>query len=247
MLEILNALKGKDIYLFGTSPQINKLIEPLEVISNTYIKQSQDKSCEFSDLQIKIDDYKLGRLHNKFKDKFGNKVTIGLNLFSSFFPVDIALWIDSTPWLTREILNNSQAKAFCTTPEIRDLSYRLNTKRKVTKIYDWAGKKKDHSNVNEVDETYSGALWCWRSVITTAIHLCALAKAKNVYIVGVDLNPLIPDHFYETVNIGKSYGFVNESVIIMLDQFQKKFPDTKFWKTSANSFLPFEFKDILNG
>jgi hypothetical protein len=227
--KFIKSLKGNKVIIFGTSPYVNHLLlNPfnIEVVTNTHVKYG------FTDVNIDIPQDKNKALDNAFRAyHFDQYYTIGANLFSCYFPVDVAIWVESHLWLAKELSIKSKAKHLYTTDKVLSNSCFSN----ITDTFKMS---------RTIEKEYKNQLWVRNSVIVAAIHLAALGKPSEINIVGVDLDPLVRCHFYETITANIINKWVTPEVLNDLALFPSIFPDTKFYKANPYSYLPFEYKAI---
>jgi len=254
---ILELLKGQDVYVFGSSPEISDLfLTPygIEVMSDTNVTlDPHPEQRNFKDLKIDINKHKKKLINDIFLDELGfrNKITLGLNLFSAFYDTTIALWADKTPFISKNILLNSGSEYLVTSmPTIQNLDPDFEQHiNKITNYLTWQGTIEPCNNGN-YHKTYQGYIYWWRSILVGVLHLCCMAKAKNVYIIGAGCSPKSIDYFYAKIDKDVEWSFLNPEVVEILRSFQESFPSTKIYQTSTTSELPFEvltLEEIKNG
>lgn len=222
----------------------------LNVIEDTYIREKTPPSWYFDDLRINLGTLKRKWINDIFLKEFGfkDKVTIGVNLFSAFYKTNIALWADKTEYYTREILLHSEADIKLTIKERIDCVPNITDemRAKITHCFNWQGERDKDFKAGNFDLEYNGYLWWSRTITEGAIHLCALAGAKSCVVSGAAWNPITAGYFYENINNQqkKHHRWVDPESIPICKTFIAKFPNTKFYKTNPNSFIPFEYKDL---
>lgn len=253
MSKVFDLMKDKKVFIFGTSPHINDILldaTKTEVISDTYIKNKSERFAGFSDLIVNLPNEKSKKLDEIFNSSgVEEHVSIGINLFSCYFPCNIAWWADKCTWLAREIICKGKANCYTTlkSTEKENKNYIDQYKKNIIS-FEWHGGQKGFVK-NDIPLNYNGRIWWWRTGAFGALHTAALAKPRAIYISGVDLDPLVAHHFYETADIEKTLNWVNHDVIETVSRFPDKFPETKFYKTNPKSYLPFDyisFQDAIN-
>ena len=251
--EILGIMQDKKVFIFGTSPQISDLfLTPygLEIISDTSVKHKNRKgSCVLENVVINLPEDKRQKLRDIFNGKFNSNdiITMGVNYFSCYFPVDIAFWGDiASKAMTREILNKSEAWFKCSLDNVTNIYKEEINYDALTHTFKWLGSHSDKIDFRTCDlpTEYSGYLWWWRTGVLGAIHMAAMAGASHIIVSGVEWNPCSADHFYEDSNKDNVFGWVDAETITQTEKFLTTFPDIKFIKTSETSYLPFEFMEL---
>jgi hypothetical protein len=269
--DVLELLEGKDVIVIGCSPVVNDIFfdgEYDEPVSKTALKMNPERN-KILDHSITISEEDHIRYEQMYRDygfKNDNIVTIGLNLFPCFFPSDIALWGDQGADVCVPLVSKSKYimtinKTIARLEQDSQNSWLLD---KITHVFRWEGEKVD-PNTNfadykkgHFDTEFNGYLYYWRTIAIAAIHLACMAKAKSINTLAIDLDPMIANHFYETVLCTTTKNWVNAEIVTgrnkfsgqkisdesILDKFQKQFQGTKFYKTNTGSYLPFKYRPL---
>lgn len=248
MNQLLKQIKGKDVIIFGTSPHINDiLLTPNGINIKQNTKYTKSEGLRFNNISVELSEEKKQELNNVYcKSNLDKFFTIGLNLFSCYFPTDVAFWVDPTVWLSNEIVNKSLAKTLMTTNEIFN---RNNQDKRINKVFKLAIER-ESAHLGIIDKEYKGYIWQYKTVAFGAIHLAAMAGAKRIYLAGVEVDPLVSNHFYEDENVKLYVPWVPPVALDIVSKFPEIFPDIEFYNTNKMSYVPFDrykpFNEVIN-